>query len=225
LQRCGKSCRMRWKNYLSPRLTRGAFSLFEEKLIIEAHSTLGNRWSMIAKLIPGRTDNEIKNFWNSSIQKKLIHMGIDPYKRSSNDSSGAMEISNIFPSSMKQFNTKNENQKCSKLLSAATVMEPEFKPVNSDIEGSDKSPHHFSNFDSSLSLNKINSERENSSTLDLLLESAIDLSRYTKAEIAVLSELVSDYQGGGEMTESLSSEEFGNEMGERLNWEELNSML
>ncbi|MQM02330.1 hypothetical protein Taro_035095 [Colocasia esculenta] len=78
LQRCGKSCRLRWINYLRPDLKRGAFSQEEESLIIELHAVLGNRWSQIAAQLPGRTDNEIKNLWNSSIKKKLKQRGIDP---------------------------------------------------------------------------------------------------------------------------------------------------
>ncbi|KAJ9558341.1 hypothetical protein OSB04_012955 [Centaurea solstitialis] len=71
LQRCGKSCRLRWINYLRPDLKRGAFSPQEEQLIVHLHSLLGNRWSQIAARLPGRTDNEIKNFWNSTIKKRL----------------------------------------------------------------------------------------------------------------------------------------------------------
>ncbi|KAF8089631.1 hypothetical protein N665_0501s0043 [Sinapis alba] len=78
LQRCGKSCRLRWINYLRPDLKRGAFSPQEENLIVELHAVLGNRWSQIAARLPGRTDNEIKNLWNSSIKKKLKQRGIDP---------------------------------------------------------------------------------------------------------------------------------------------------
>ncbi|CAN6911953.1 unnamed protein product [Brassica oleracea] len=78
LQRCGKSCRLRWINYLRPDLKRGAFSQEEESLIIELHAALGNRWSQIATRLPGRTDNEIKNFWNSCLKKKLRRKGIDP---------------------------------------------------------------------------------------------------------------------------------------------------
>ncbi|XP_057736259.1 transcription factor MYB61-like [Arachis stenosperma] len=78
LQRCGKSCRLRWINYLRPDLKRGTFSQEEENLIIELHGVLGNRWSQIAAQLPGRTDNEIKNLWNSCLKKKLRQRGIDP---------------------------------------------------------------------------------------------------------------------------------------------------
>ncbi|XP_071712021.1 transcription factor MYB83-like [Rutidosis leptorrhynchoides] len=71
LQRCGKSCRLRWINYLRPDLKRGAFSPQEEELIVHLHSILGNRWSQIAARLPGRTDNEIKNYWNSTVKKRL----------------------------------------------------------------------------------------------------------------------------------------------------------
>ncbi|KAM7464710.1 hypothetical protein LguiA_032831 [Lonicera macranthoides] len=78
LQRCGKSCRLRWINYLRPDLKRGALSEAEEDMIIQLHSLLGNRWSKIAAHFPGRTDNEIKNHWNTRIKKKLKLLGLDP---------------------------------------------------------------------------------------------------------------------------------------------------
>ncbi|XP_059318799.1 MYB-like transcription factor EOBI [Lycium ferocissimum] len=71
LQRCGKSCRLRWINYLRPDIRRGRFTPEEEKLIISLHGAVGNRWAHIASHLPGRTDNEIKNYWNSWIKKKL----------------------------------------------------------------------------------------------------------------------------------------------------------
>ncbi|KAM1053100.1 hypothetical protein TB2_000587 [Malus domestica] len=78
LQRCGKSCRLRWTNYLKPDIKRGPFSKDEEKLIIQLHGMLGNRWATIASQLPGRTDNEIKNLWNTHLRKGLVSMGIDP---------------------------------------------------------------------------------------------------------------------------------------------------
>jgi myb proto-oncogene protein len=78
LLRCGKSCRLRWTNYLRPDLKRGLLSPEEEKTVIDLHAELGNRWSKIASQLPGRTDNEIKNHWNTHIKKKLRKMGIDP---------------------------------------------------------------------------------------------------------------------------------------------------
>ncbi|KAJ6389028.1 hypothetical protein OIU77_027392 [Salix suchowensis] len=79
LNRCGKSCRLRWINYLRPDVKRGEFSEEEERVIVNLHSALGNKWSRIANHLPGRTDNEIKNFWNTHIRKKLLQMGIDPH--------------------------------------------------------------------------------------------------------------------------------------------------
>ncbi|XP_059317610.1 transcription factor MYB15-like [Lycium ferocissimum] len=71
LLRCGKSCRLRWINYLRPDIKRGNFSEEEEETIIKLHQLLGNRWSAIASRLPGRTDNEIKNFWHTHLKKKL----------------------------------------------------------------------------------------------------------------------------------------------------------
>ncbi|KAL6009075.1 transcription factor [Asimina triloba] len=104
LQRCGKSCRLRWTNYLRPDIKRGKFTLQEEQTIIQLHALLGNRgdsrapllldppsmhfrkseltgcarWSAIATHLPKRTDNEIKNYWNTHLKKRLAKMGIDP---------------------------------------------------------------------------------------------------------------------------------------------------
>lgn len=71
LKRCGKSCRLRWLNYLRPDIKRGNITPDEEELIIRLHKLLGNRWSLIAGRLPGRTDNEIKNYWNTNLSKRV----------------------------------------------------------------------------------------------------------------------------------------------------------
>nr|AFK38939.1 unknown [Lotus japonicus] len=71
LLRCGKSCRLRWINYLRPDIKRGKFGKEEEDTILKLHQLLGNRWSTIAARLPGRTDNEIKNFWHTHLKKRV----------------------------------------------------------------------------------------------------------------------------------------------------------
>ncbi|XP_043699749.1 transcription factor MYB59-like [Telopea speciosissima] len=70
LNRTGKSCRLRWVNYLHPGLKRGRMTPQEERTVLELHSRWGNRWSRIARRLPGRTDNEIKNYWRTHMRKK-----------------------------------------------------------------------------------------------------------------------------------------------------------
>ncbi|XP_076884275.1 uncharacterized protein LOC143533340 [Bidens hawaiensis] len=71
LMRCAKSCRLRWANHLRPNLKKGAFTQEEEWKIVELHSRFGNKWARIALHLPGRTDNEIKNYWNTRLKRRL----------------------------------------------------------------------------------------------------------------------------------------------------------
>ncbi|XP_074559763.1 transcription factor MYB60-like [Curcuma longa] len=71
LMRCSKSCRLRWTNYLRPGIKRGNFTPHEEGLIVHLQSMLGNKWAAIASYLPQRTDNDIKNYWNTHLKKKV----------------------------------------------------------------------------------------------------------------------------------------------------------
>ncbi|KAL1190405.1 Transcription factor MYB87 [Cardamine amara subsp. amara] len=72
IKRCGKSCRLRWLNYLRPNLKHGGFTDEEDYIICSFYITIGSRWSIIASQLPGRTDNDIKNYWNTRLKKKLL---------------------------------------------------------------------------------------------------------------------------------------------------------
>ncbi|GER41687.1 myb domain protein 79 [Striga asiatica] len=80
LKRNGKSCRLRWVNYLRPDLKKGQITPSEEKIIVELHAKWGNRWSQIAKCLKGRTDNEIKNYWRTHFKKKSKSPSDNPEK-------------------------------------------------------------------------------------------------------------------------------------------------
>ncbi|CAL9062299.1 unnamed protein product [Musa banksii] len=72
LKRCGKSCRLRWLNYLRPNIKHGGFTEEEDQIICSLYISIGSRWSIIAAQLPGRTDNDIKNYWNTKLKKRLL---------------------------------------------------------------------------------------------------------------------------------------------------------
>ncbi|KAJ4833743.1 hypothetical protein Tsubulata_003875 [Turnera subulata] len=85
LLRCSKSCRLRWTNYLRPGIKRGNFTPHEEGMIIHLQALLGNKWAAIASYLPQRTDNDIKNYWNTHLKKKLkkFQSALDPMAQDS----------------------------------------------------------------------------------------------------------------------------------------------
>ncbi|KAJ1699302.1 hypothetical protein LUZ63_007814 [Rhynchospora breviuscula] len=87
LLRCGKSCRLRWINYLRADLKRGNITQEEEDTIVKLHASLGNRWSQIAGHLPGRTDNEIKNYWNSHLSRR-----VHTYRKSTPTESDSVQV-------------------------------------------------------------------------------------------------------------------------------------
>ncbi|KAK9123344.1 hypothetical protein Sjap_012946 [Stephania japonica] len=135
LLRCGKSCRLRWMNYLRPSVKRGQITPDEEDLILRLHLLLGNRWALIAGRIPGRTDNEIKNYWNTHLSKKLISQGVDP--RTHRPLSAT---SNPNPSSTSRPPKSNTNPNFShsglKEISKAINNDQDYRPTRNSVKTS-----------------------------------------------------------------------------------------
>ncbi|KAJ1390398.1 SANT/Myb domain [Sesbania bispinosa] len=129
LQRCGKSCRLRWTNYLRPDIKRGRFSFEEEETIIQLHSILGNKWSTIASRLPGRTDNEIKNYWNTHIRKRLLRMGIDPVTHSPR--LDLLDLSSILSSSL--YGCSSSQINIQRLIGTQPLVNPEILKLASSL--------------------------------------------------------------------------------------------
>ncbi|KAK1393267.1 Myb domain protein 41 [Heracleum sosnowskyi] len=140
LHRCGKSCRLRWTNYLRPDIKRGRFSFEEEETIIQLHRVMGNKWSAIAARLPGRTDNEIKNYWNTHIRKRLLRMGVDPVTHTPRID--FLDLSNILQGSA-QLNLSN-------LLGLQTMVNPELLSLANMLSSS-----QYQNPELSFSLQKL----------------------------------------------------------------------
>ncbi|KAK9092292.1 hypothetical protein Syun_027203 [Stephania yunnanensis] len=140
LQRCGKSCRLRWTNYLRPDIKRGRFSFEEEETIIQLHSVLGNKWSAIAARLPGRTDNEIKNYWNTHIRKRLLKMGIDPVTHSPR--LDLLDLSSVFNSSL--YTHQSHQLNLSRLLGLQQFVNPDVLRIASTLLSQQQSVAHQS---------------------------------------------------------------------------------
>ncbi|KAJ7981050.1 MYB transcription factor [Quillaja saponaria] len=99
LKRCGKSCRLRWLNYLRPNIKHGEFTDEEDRIICTLFANIGSRWSIIAAQLPGRTDNDIKNYWNTKLKKKLMGIMLPPSQRKLPPSQTSHDQAPLYPNS------------------------------------------------------------------------------------------------------------------------------
>ncbi|XP_058108566.1 transcription factor MYB1-like [Magnolia sinica] len=133
LKRCGKSCRLRWLNYLRPDIKRGNISNEEEELIIRLHRLLGNRWSLIAGRLPGRTDNEIKNYWNTNLGKKVkgqsIRIAYGKHLQKAPDDKPSVEAA---PTKIGSHVIRTKALRCTKLFIAPSPPQPKAEISNQD---------------------------------------------------------------------------------------------
>ncbi|EYU33077.1 hypothetical protein MIMGU_mgv1a010262mg [Erythranthe guttata] len=117
LKRTGKSCRLRWLNYLRPDVRRGNITLEEQLLILELHSRWGNRWSKIAQHLPGRTDNEIKNYWRTRVQKHAKQLKCDVNSKQFKDTMRYLWM----PRLVERIQSQSQSQATGTPASAATT--------------------------------------------------------------------------------------------------------
>ncbi|KAL7610879.1 hypothetical protein Lser_V15G12574 [Lactuca serriola] len=173
LNRCRKSCRLRWLNYLRPNIKRGNFGEDEVDLILRLHKLLGNRWSLIAGRIPGRTANDVKNYWNTRTRLRS-----KPQKKVGHDESledTRIKIIKPQPRSFSKTLNNNNLNMCSGFISPSNLLDHE--TVNECLDG--LFDHHekeidgkfgWYSFDSSSAdekaLNGVEHEVDNNSLFD-----------------------------------------------------------
>ncbi|XP_048233550.1 transcription factor RAX2 [Ricinus communis] len=122
LRRCGKSCRLRWLNYLRPNIKHGEFSDEEDRIICTLFASIGSRWSIIAAQLPGRTDNDIKNYWNTKLKKKLMAMVPQSQRKPLPFPSQAPPLSSHSLLSLyRDYNTSGSFTYCPSTTAAATL--------------------------------------------------------------------------------------------------------
>ncbi|KAL3620279.1 hypothetical protein CASFOL_035191 [Castilleja foliolosa] len=161
LARCGKSCRLRWANHLRPDLKKGTFTPEEERRIIELHAKMGNKWARMAAELPGRTDNEIKNFWNTRIKRRQ-RAGLPLYPpdlclQPSNDNQQTNDLNTLSPPHPDFMPVTNNFLKIPSVEFKGLGFNHDFHPQSLIDINSAAGPHFLDIPSSSLGLNNLSS--------------------------------------------------------------------
>nr|URY18842.1 MYB protein [Zanthoxylum bungeanum]URY18843.1 MYB protein [Zanthoxylum bungeanum] len=167
LLRCGKSCRLRWINYLRPDIKRGNFTIDEEDTIIKLHEMLGNRWSAIAARLAGRTDNEIKNVWHTHLKKRLKKQQEPVTNNTNNNNNHVIRSEIITTTDHNQHHRPVQSQSQSSDMSSVTTSNMKMEPSSSCNEIDD-------NFWTEV-LSSDNSSIENNDNFLALIGTQLDL--------------------------------------------------
>ncbi|KAL1194228.1 Transcription factor MYB90 [Cardamine amara subsp. amara] len=135
LNRCRKSCRLRWLNYLNPSIKRGRFCSDEVDLLLRLHKLLGNRWSLIAGRLPGRTANDVKNYWNTHLSKKhetCCKFKIKKKKTTSSSPTIPVQKIDVLKPRPRSFSIKNDSSHLNNALPKVDVV-PQCFGLNNNI--------------------------------------------------------------------------------------------
>ncbi|KAL9250124.1 Transcription factor MYB60-like protein [Drosera capensis] len=145
LLRCSKSCRLRWTNYLRPGIKRGNFTPHEEGMIIHLQALLGNKWAAIASYLPQRTDNDIKNFWNTHLKKKLTKFPSPNHIQSSSMNNMNMSVLGtvVEESSLRTSTYASSTENISRLLQGWMTTSTCKTTKQDNFKGSDRDQRRF----------------------------------------------------------------------------------
>ncbi|CAI9784041.1 unnamed protein product [Fraxinus pennsylvanica] len=181
LLRCGKSCRLRWINYLRPDVKRGNFTPEEEETVIKLHNSFGNKWSKIASHLPGRTDNEIKNVWNTHLKKRLTRKteaGDSPMDYSDSQYSSSSSISSNEDQNMEMIDQTVQESHAKKPTEKPKFLKvisrhPSDEPKETASSGSPTSSY-ASNFSNVARLEETKGSTASEEKIEIPFESDID---------------------------------------------------